>query len=84
MASAMYRKCSKNLVAIVLVGVVFARQLQRDRQHVQAEQAHPGGAVGLLEVAAGRQRCAAVEDADVVEPQEAALKDVASPRCPCG
>ena len=40
------------------------------------KQRHPGGAVGLLEVAAGRQRRAAVEDADVVEAEEAALEHV--------
>src|SRR5262249_55999459 len=55
---------------------VLARQLQRDPQHVEAVHAHPGGAVGLLEVAAGRQRRRAVEDPDVVEAEEAALEDV--------
>ena len=45
-------------------------------QHVLAEERHPRRAVGLLEVPAGRQRRAAVEDADVVEPEEAALEDV--------
>ena len=59
--------------AVVGVG---HRQLDGDLQHVLAEQRHPGGAVGLLEVAAGRQRRAAVEDADVVEAQEAPLEDV--------
>ena len=52
------------------------RELDADLEHVLAEQRHPGGAVGLLEVAAGRQRRAAVEDADVVEAEEAALEDV--------
>src|SRR5947209_6375656 len=55
-----------------------ARQLERDREHIQAEHAHPGGAVGLLEVAAGGQGRAAVEYADVVEAQEAALEDIAA------
>src|SRR5206468_4133903 len=39
---------------------------------------HPGGAVGLLEVAAGGQGRAAGEYADVVEAQEAALEDIAA------
>ena len=39
----------------VLVGAVIA-QLDCDLQHVLAEQRHPGGAVRLLQVAAGRQR----------------------------
>ena len=50
--------------------------LPRQFQHVLAEEGHPGRAVGLLEVAAGGQRGAAVEDADVVEAEKAALKDV--------
>ena len=45
-------------------------------QHVLAEEGHPGRAVRLLQVAAGGQRGAAVEDADVVEAEEAALEDV--------
>ena len=52
------------------------RELDRDLEHVLAEQRHPRGAVGLLEVAAGRQRRAAVEHADVVQPEEAALEHV--------
>ena len=60
-------------VRVVRIG---HRQLDGDLEHVLAEQGHPGGAVGLLQVAAGRQRRAAVEDADVVQAQEAALEDV--------
>jgi hypothetical protein len=54
------------------------RQLDGDFQHVLAEEGHPGGAVGLLQVAAGRQWSATVENADVVEAQKAALKHVAA------
>ena len=50
------------------------RQLGGDFQHVLTEEGHPSGAVGLFEVAAGRQRRAAIEDADVVEAQEATLE----------
>jgi len=60
----------------VLVGRVLPGQLERDREHVQAVHAHPGGAVRLLDAVAGRQRCRTVEDADVVEPEEATLEDV--------
>ena len=52
------------------------RQLERDAQHVQAVHRHPAGAVGLLDVAAGGQRRAAIEDADVVQAQESALENV--------
>ncbi len=39
-------------------------------------QRHPGRAVGLLQIPAGGQRGAAVEHADVVQPQETTLEDV--------
>ena len=40
------------------------------------KQRHPRRAIGLFEVAAGGQRRAAIEDADVVEAEEAAFEDV--------
>ena len=54
----------------------WAASSDRELQHVLAEEGHPGRAVRLLQVAAGGQRRAAVEDADVVEAEEAALEDV--------
>ena len=38
---------------VVVTGIVFG-ELERDLEHVLAEQGHPRGAVGLLEMAAGR------------------------------
>ena len=69
-------KVLKELGGHILVGRLGAGQLQGDGQHVQAVHGHPGGAVGLLDVAAGGQGRAAIKDADVVQPQKAALKDV--------
>ena len=60
----------------VLVDRVVGRQFDGDLQHVLAEQGDPCGAVGLLQMAAGRQRRAAVEDADIVQPKKAAFKEV--------
>ncbi len=60
---------------IAVVGIL-GRQLNADLQHVLAEQCDPGRAVGLLQVAAGGQRRAAVEDADIVQPEEASLEEV--------
>ncbi len=51
-------------------------ELHRKLQHVLAEQGHPGRAVRLLKVAAGGERRAAVEDADIVQPQKPALEHV--------
>ena len=64
----------------VLVGGGAGRELEGDLQHVLAEQRHPRGAVGLLQEAAGRERGAPVEHADVVEAEEPALEDVAAAR----
>ncbi len=60
----------------VLVRRVGVGQLEGDLEHRLAEQRHPGRPVRLLQLAALRQRSAAVEDADVVEAEEAALEDV--------
>ena len=62
----------------VLVVRIGHRQFRGDFEHVLAEQRHPGGAVGLFQVTAGGQRRAAIEHADVVQSQEAALEDVAA------
>ena len=51
-------------------------ELTRELQHVLAEEGHPRRAVRLLEVAAGGKRGAAVEDADVVQAEEAPFEDV--------
>ena len=48
----------------------------RSRIISSAKNAHPARGVGLIDVAAGRQRRAAVENPDVVQAQEAALKDI--------
>ncbi len=60
----------------VFVDRVLPGQFQRDGQHIEAEHAHPACAVALLDVAAGGEGRAAVEHADVVQAQEAALEDV--------
>ncbi len=64
------------LAGHVFVARLFFRQFQRDGQQIQGVHRHPTGAVGLFDVAAGGQRRAAVEHADVVQTQEAALEDV--------
>ena len=60
----------------VLVGRVMFGQDHRDLEHALAIERHPRGAVRLLERSPGRQRRAAIEDADVVEAEEAAGEDV--------
>ena len=62
---------------VLLVLRVVVGQDEGHLDHVLAVEGHPGGAVGLLQGAAGGERRAAVEDADVVEAQEPACEDVA-------
>src|SRR3954464_5374076 len=49
---------------------------ERELRHVLAEESHPRRAVRLFQMAAGRKRSAAVEHADIIETQEAALERV--------
>ena len=60
----------------VFVDMVVLRQFERDAQQVQAIHRHPARAVGLVDETAGGQRLAAVEHADVVEAEKAALKNI--------
>src|SRR4051812_36771256 len=60
----------------IFVKRILARQLGGDLHHVLTEDAHPGSAVGLLEIAPRRQWARAVEDADVVETEETPLEQV--------
>ena len=60
----------------VFVSGVVGDKLYRELHHVLAEQGHPGRAVRLLQVAAGGQRGAPVENADVVEAEKSPLEHV--------
>src|SRR5436853_2812036 len=70
----------EKLAGDVFIGRVFFGQLQCDRQHVQTIHAHPAGAVGLLQVASGGERRGTVKNSDVIEAQEAALKNICAVR----
>ena len=60
----------------ILVAAVVIREPQRHLQHVEAVLRHPRRPVGLLEQFARGQHRRAVEDADVVEAEKAALEDI--------
>src|SRR5262245_14275632 len=64
------------LRSYVLISGIIPCKLQGDLQHALAEKAHPRCAVGLLQRTTGRQRGATIKDANVVEPQKAALEQV--------
>ena len=58
----------EELAGDVLVRTIFSGQFQCNRKHVEAIHAHPTRRIRLFDVTAGRQRRAAVEDPDVIEP----------------
>src|ERR1700721_4343851 len=60
----------------VFVRGILRGELHGDGQQVQCVHGHPTGAVGLLDVAAGGQRVAAVEDSNIIEAEKTALKNV--------
>src|SRR2546421_12051265 len=66
----------EELACNVFVRGIFFGKFESDGEHIEAIHTHPAGAVGLLEMAASRERRRAIEDADVIEAQEPALKDV--------
>ena len=76
----MARAISRNSIAKfdrqLLIGRIVRRELEGDLEHVLGVEGHPRGAVGLLQIAAGRQRRAAVEDADIVEPEKPPFEEV--------
>ena len=64
--------------ALADVGVFrfLVAQFHGDLQQIETERGHPGGAVALLDDAAVGQGETSIEHGDVVEPEEAPLKDV--------
>ena len=60
----------------ILVNPPMLGQLQRDVEHAETVERHPAGAIGLLEGATCGQGLRAVEEADVVEAEEAPLENV--------
>src|SRR5262249_4078159 len=58
----------------LLIDCVVRCKLKGNLEHVLAEQGHPGGAVGLLQMSASRQWRTAVEDTDIIEAEKPAFK----------
>src|ERR1700693_2621805 len=66
----------KEFAGDVFVSAIFLGKFEGDGQHVEAIHAHPAGAIGLLEMAAGGERRGAVENPYIVQAQKAALKNI--------
>src|SRR5271154_4642451 len=67
----------KELRRHIFIGGVSVGQFERDRQHAGTVIRHPGGPVGLFQMATGGERFGTVEDSDVVQPQKSAGEDMA-------
>ncbi len=73
----------KEFAGDVFVGLVFFGKFQGHGKHVEAEHAHPTGAVGLLEMTARGQRRGTIKDSDVVETEKAAFERYCARRDLC-
>src|SRR5262245_26130119 len=62
----------------ILIRGVLLRQFERNIEHRQTVEAHPRRTIRLVDIPARREPRAAVEQADVIQPQEAALKNIAA------
>lgn len=71
-------KVLKELGRHVFIDMVKEGELQRNIQHGQAEEGHPGSAIGLLQLTPSGQGTGAVEDPNVVQAEEATREDVLS------
>src|SRR6266550_3428941 len=64
------------LAGDVFINRTLAGEFKSDGEHVEGVHGHPRSAVGLFNMATSRKRSAAIEDADVVEAEKAALEHV--------
>src|SRR5271167_331856 len=60
----------------IFIDRIVRRELKGNLEHVLGIEGHPCGAIGLLEVASGWQWRAAVEDADIVEPEKPPFEEI--------
>ncbi len=71
-------KSTRNFVGRRNERLVVLREFERDAHHVQRIRGHPARPVALLDHAAVGQGITPVEDADIVEAEEAA-REMLSP-----
>ena len=63
-------------IADLFVLRLFLGEFQCHFQHAEAVKRHPSRAIGLLENASVGNGGAAIEDSDIVQPQEASFEDI--------
>ena len=67
----------------IFVNLVFFGEFERNCQHIQTIHRHPRSAVRLFEMSAGRQFRVAVENADIVQAEKSAFKNIVAFRRLC-
>src|SRR6516165_9441100 len=75
-AAAMKKEVIDKLLDQRAIERIIAGQFESQFSHFLAEQAHPRRTVGLLQIAARRQRGAAIENAYVIQPQKPTLEHI--------
>jgi hypothetical protein len=60
----------------IFISRILFGEFESDSQHVEAVHAHPTRAIRLFKSAAGWKRRGAVKDPDVIEAEEASLKNI--------
>src|SRR5690349_9659962 len=66
----------KEFQSDIFVSRIMTSHFQGNGKHIETEHSHPARAVTLFNVTSGWERSAAVEHADVIQAQKAALKDI--------
>src|SRR6266403_2130278 len=69
-------KVFEELGCDIFVNVIFTREFDRNSHQIQRKHSHPAGAIALFKMAAIGERFIAIEDSDIIEPEESALKDI--------
>ena len=70
------QKVLEELCRHIFIDVVVFSEREGDAHQVQRVHPHPRRAVGLIDMPAGRQWRATIENPDIVEAKKAALEDV--------
>ena len=71
-AEEMFEKLGRD----IFVNVIFTGEFNRNPHQVQRKHSHPTRAIALFKMATVGKGGAAIEYADVIEPEESSLKDI--------
>src|SRR5262249_20445621 len=60
----------------VLIHRIGHRKLERDSKHPQTIGGHPACSIRLIDSSAGGERCASIENTDIIETKKPSLKNI--------